>query len=223
MFGINLGERPWFDWSQISLSLSFCLLFSFCLLLDLSIILSTSPIHTFFLFHPVESVPSHRLESRPHTKHTHTHIHTQRERKRGESERFMNFMLFMPYSVQNHSKPKGSACTRHENLHKNKRRERSMDVKGGKKKKEGCSGNGSGSSDTLKLQLLSLCFQKTTGVPQSLGTAVSQILVLNDVRNKAFCRATASTQLWRPSLRLTLAMSLQAQKNGTVSHWHLSI
>lgn len=76
---------------------------------------------------------------------------------------------------------------------------------------------------TLSNCSLSFCFQKTTGVPQSLGTAVSQILVLNDVRNMAFWRATASTQLWRPSLRLTLAMRLQAQKHGTVSHWHLSI
>lgn len=44
----------------------------------------------------------------------------------------------------------------------------------------------------------SLCFQKNTGAPQSLGTAASQILVLNDVRNMAFWRATASAQLWRP-------------------------
>lgn len=39
----------------------------------------------------------------------------------------------------------------------------------------------------------------------------------------AFWRATASTQPWRLSLRLTLAMRLQAQKHGTVSHWHFSI
>lgn len=36
-------------------------------------------------------------------------------------------------------------------------------------------------------------FSKNTGVPQSLGTAASQILVLNDVRNMAFWGATAST------------------------------
>lgn len=66
-------------------------------------------------------------------------------------------------------------------------------------------------------------FSKNTGAPQSLGTAASQILVLNDVRNMAFLRATASTQLWRPCLRLTLAMCLHTQKHGSVSHWLLSI
>ena len=100
-----------------------------------------------------------------------------------------------------------------------RRREERKEKGGG-----GLQWDGSGSSDTLKLQPLSLSLSLCVfTVPQSLGTAASQILVLNDVRNMAFWRATASAQLRRPSLRLTVAVRLQAQKHGTVSHWHLSI
>lgn len=53
--------------------------------------------------------------------------------------------------------------------------------------------------------------KKNTRVPHSLGTAATQILVLNDVRNMAFWRATACTRLWR----LTLANAA----TGTET-WH---
>lgn len=71
--------------------------------------------------------------------------------------------------------------------------------------------------------MLSNCSLSLSVFKKRWGTAASQILVLNDVRNMPLWRSTTSAQLWRPSLRLTLAVLLQAQKQGTVSHWHLSM
>lgn len=79
---------------------------------------------------------------------------------------------------------------------RNIRRKSSTEEKTEGKKKEDCSGNGSVSSDALKLPSLSLLLslsalkkkgeRKKSRAPQSLGTAASQILVLNDVRSMAF-------------------------------------
>lgn len=196
---ILLGEWPHFDWSQIS--------FILFLSPSFSIPLPSTP---FFLF------SSQRERSQPQTwiQTSDTHTHTQ-------TERFMQLMLFMPHSAQNYSKPKGSTYTRHENLHKNKRRKRSIKEEKRKRRRRAAVGTALApvtlSNCSLSL-FLALCFQNTR-VPQSLGTAASQILVLNDVRNMAFWRVTASTPLWRP----TLAMRLRAQKHGTDSHWRLSI
>lgn len=140
----------------------------------------------------------------------------------------------MPHSAQTHSKPRGSACSRHENLRKKyKKKEQHRGKNRGKEE---------GGLQWERLCLLwcsqiavslppsvSLCFKKKgerkkSRAPQSLGTAASQILVLNDVRSMAFVESHSlcsalETQSWDSHRRCVF----RQQTRGTGSHRHLSI
>lgn len=92
-----------------------------------------------------------------------------------------------------------------------------------RKKRKGRKEEDGGGQEWVQLSNCSLPFRlftppsknkiKNSRVPLSVGTAARQILVLSDVRNVAFWRATVSTQLWR----LSQAACLQAQKHDAVS------
>lgn len=66
-------------------------------------------------------------------------------------------------------------------------------------------GEKGGGQEWIQLSNSSLPPKKENSrVPLSVGTAARQILVLNDVRNVPFWRATVSTQLWRLAQLLRL-------------------
>ena len=83
----------------------------------------------FFFFPSRERFPAPDLDpdltlnthARTHT-HTHTLIQTKKKERKKEREArkrgLCSLGFFMPHSAQTHSKPRGSACSRHENLRK---------------------------------------------------------------------------------------------------------
>lgn len=116
------------------LSLSFILCFILFLSpspsLHLSLYLSYPHFISFFILEGTFPATDLDLELALNT-HTHTEIERKMEREK-ERQRYTKFMFFIPHSAE---KPKGSPCTRHEDLHKNKRSKSSKEE--GKRKSGG--------------------------------------------------------------------------------------
>lgn len=175
-----------FDWSHIS---------SFFI----SIMISPS----FFFSFAILTIPfpSQKERSQPQTwiqtsdTHRHTHKHTHEERGLYCSCLLCRIQHKTTVSPKDPHTPDMKWCT--------KIKEENAVKKEGRRKRRRRAVVGTALApvalSNCSLSLLSSSLfkkkknQKNTRAPQSLGTAASQILVLNDVRNMAFWGVTAST------------------------------